>query len=327
MVFIYFLLLSIIVIYSGKKLSIYGDVIGDAKKLEKSWIGIVMLASITSLPELITSGSASFLGNPDMAVSNIFGSNMFNIFIIFILDYIILKKISFTNSIHPKNILTGLLSLGLTLIFIMGYVLGDITFFGFSIFSAIIMIGYIFSMKYIYIFERDLVEEISQEEEEFIPDMPYKKAKFGFIIMAGLVIISGVLLVKVASIISVTPIFGIKLGSSFVGVIFLALATSLPELTVSVQAVKLGSYDMAAGNLLGSNLFNIAIIFIADLFATQKRLMEEIQDFQIIAALFSILLLVVMMIGTISREKKKRGDSLLIGIIYIIGMYILYKMR
>jgi cation:H+ antiporter len=131
----------------------------------------------------------------------------------------------------------------------------------------------------------------------------------------------------VADRIANTPIFGISLGESFVGVILLALATSLPELTVSIQAIRMGSFNMAAGNILGSNIFNITIVFIADLLYRKGSIFQSLTEFHIISSVMSLVLLLVFMIGALFRKKKIKIDSWIIGVVYILAMYVLYLKR
>lgn len=322
-----FILLAFIIIKAGMSLGDYGDAIGDIKALDKSFIGLVMLASITSLPELITSTSTTLMGNPQMAISNVLGSNLFNIFIIFILDIFILKNISYSSKIHMKNIVTAFFSFIITLFFILGYAFPNFNYFSIHGISILIFLLYIISMKLIYIYDKDYHVSLIHLEEKKNPDITYKKAKQGFAISAIIVVSSGVALSYVADIISVTPIFGIELGKGFTGLFFLALATSLPELTVSIQSVRIGSYDMAAGNILGSNLFNLAIIFIIDLFYLKDDLYSTLGDLHLISAVISLIMLTIFIIGILFNKKKRPYDSYLIAFMYVISLYILYIKR
>lgn len=322
-----FIVLASIILEAGKKLSICGDKLGDIMGLEKSWIGVIMLASITSLPELITSTASTVIGNPEMAVSNIFGSNLFNIFIIFILDVFFIKN-SFSSSIGFKNYLSCFSSILLTMIFLLGFVFGGITLGGISFISIIILLVYFIIMNLIYKLEHGSdFEEICEVNPEDSIEMTEKQAKQGFAVSGFTVVVVGIALSQVADRIAATPIMGISLGESFVGVILLALATSLPELTVSIQAIRMRSYNMAAGNILGSNIFNIAIIFVADLFYRGGSLYEKLTDFHILSAVFSIIILLTLMVGMLFKSKKKKYDSWIIGGVYIIAMYILYIKR
>lgn len=330
-----FAILAGFIIVVGKKLSLYGDTIGDLMGIEKSWIGIVMLAAVTSLPEMVTSVSATLMGNPQMAVSNIFGSNLFNIFVVFIVDIFVLRSTSFSSKVSSKNFMAGFWSIILTLIFLLGFLFPTEGIMNISLFSLMILGIYFIAMKSIYVYEHQQNDEFSEKLEEEVKEfheieesgITLPQAKKGFMINALLVVVLGTGLSFIGDKIASTPFFGIQLGESFVGLILIALATSLPELTVSIEAIKLKSYDMAAGNLLGSNIFNIMIIFITDLFLRDKNIYQSLGGFHKMTAIFSILILLVFMMGTMFEKKKRRYDTYIIGLVYFVAMYILYIKR
>lgn len=335
MLILSFLFLAGIIVLAGIQLSKYGDAIGDIKGLEKTWLGIVMLASITSLPELITSSSSALLGAPEMALSNIFGSNIFNIFIVFILDIFIIKESCFAYEIKSSNILPAILSVFMTLIFILGSFFPSLSIFSWiSVFSIIISALYLLFMRILFLYEHndngsneDTLSSPNNNKASNNSNISYKKALIGFIVSAFVVVIAGVGTVFVANKIAITPIFGVLLGKSFVGLILLAVATSLPELTVSIQAVKMKSYDMAAGNILGSNIFNIAIISIADIFSFKNPIFKKIDDFHLISSVFSVIIIITFIIQILLKNKKNKIYSYIIGLTYVLSSFILYKIR
>jgi cation:H+ antiporter len=250
------------------------------------------------------------------------------VFIIFILDIFVLKEISYSSNVHIKNIVTAFFSFVITLAFILGYTFPAFYYLSFHGISVVILLLYILSMKLIADYEAKYQIEVHHSATEVEEnDMTFEEARKGFVVNSLIVIIVGVMLSYTADRISVTPIMGIELGKSFVGVILLAMATSLPELTVSIQAVRLGSYDMAAGNILGSNLFNLVIIFVTDLFYVKGNLYEKLSDFHLISAVLSLVILNVFIIGILFNKKKRPYDSYIIGVLYIVAMYILYIKR
>lgn len=121
------------------------------------------------------------------------------------------------------------------------------------------------------------------------------------------------------------------LGQTFVGNVFLAISTTLPELVVSISAVKMGSVDLAVGNLMGSNIFNILILGIDDIFLTQGPLLSFVKITHIIPALSAIAMLSIAIIGLTYRAEKKNmllsWDSALIIMIYIINIMLLYTFK
>jgi cation:H+ antiporter len=229
----------------------------------------------------------------------------------------------------------GFWAIILTLIFLLGFVFPTEGILNISLFVLIILGVYFIAMKCIYTYEHQfnpqLKEILEEEKKEFHEveegDITLPEAKRGFAINAFFVVLLGSALSFVGDKIAVTPIFGIELGQSFVGLILIALATSLPELTVTIEAIKLKSYDMAAGNLLGSNIFNITIVFVIDLFYRQGILYETLNSFHMLTAIFSVVILVVFLIGIMFKGKNRRYDTYIIGLVYFIAMYILYMKR
>ena len=121
------------------------------------------------------------------------------------------------------------------------------------------------------------------------------------------------------------------MGSTFVGTIFLAISTSLPEIAVSAFALKLGAIDMAIGNLFGTNVFNMVIIFIDDLFYLKGPILANVSQNHIVTALLAIILSSIAIVGLIFRfDKKAFGklswDALAIILGYLVSIYILFRL-
>jgi len=114
-----FLICTSVIVYSGTKLSKYGDIIAEKTGLGRTWIGVVLMASVTSLPEVVVSMTAVKMGAVDLAIGNIFGSNIFNIFILAIDDIFFMKGplLSFVN---PNHIISALSAITMTTIAIVG---------------------------------------------------------------------------------------------------------------------------------------------------------------------------------------------------------------
>ena len=119
------------------------------------------------------------------------------------------------------------------------------------------------------------------------------------------------------------------LGKSFVGTLFLAVSTSLPEIAVSIAAVRMGSIDLAVGNLLGSNLFNVFILAIDDVFYTKGNLLKDASDMHILSVFSTLIMTAVVIIGLTITSGGKRfrmaWDSFLIFLIYILNLVLLYR--
>ncbi|RKZ26949.1 sodium:calcium antiporter [bacterium] len=327
-----------IIVIAGSRLSQYGDKLADVSGLSSSWIGMILLATITSVPELASSITASVSDVPDIGVGNVFGSNMFNMFIIAILDFLqgpgpVLLSVSAT------QILPAALGILLTAIAAGGIFAA--THFAESnntsgniwgwIFSLLILASWIIGVYISY-----KTEQTSVSDEEFTkkPSKREKKStitKFG--ISSLIVIIMGIILIGFAkTLASRTFSLGslhITLGNSFVGTIIVALLTSLPELVVAISAYKIGAVNMAIANLLGSNTFNIVLIPIMEIVTGKKSILASVEPYHIITASFAIIMTTIAIMGVVYRSRKSffylGWDALSILGFYLLGTYLIFQ--
>ena len=120
-------------------------------------------------------------------------------------------------------------------------------------------------------------------------------------------------------------------GKTFVGALFLGIATSLPEATTSIYAVRRGSFGMAIGNILGSNMLNVVIVPICDIFMRGTNLLSAASMNNILPATVGILMTAIVIVGIIYRSKKsflRLGlDSIAIVITFVVGSYLLFCIR
>jgi cation:H+ antiporter len=120
------------------------------------------------------------------------------------------------------------------------------------------------------------------------------------------------------------------LGVGFIGATLIAITTSLPELVATISAVRLGAFDLAVGNLFGSNIFNMFALGLSDFFYTQGRFLDTIDSSFAIAGLLGLILTSLGLIGNLARVERRIGfleiDAFLILLGYVLGMYLLYTM-
>jgi cation:H+ antiporter len=121
------------------------------------------------------------------------------------------------------------------------------------------------------------------------------------------------------------------LGQTFVGNIFIALSTSLPEVVVCIAAMKMVSIDLAVGNLLGSNVFNIFILAIDDIFFTKGPILSFTNPHHIISALSAVAMTAIAVIGLTYRAERKRlflaWDAIGIIMVYMANIALLYHLK
>ncbi len=326
-----FIICTIAIVYSGIKLSKYGDIIAEKTGLGRAWIGLVLMASVTSLPELVTGiSSVTYAGVPNIAIGDVLGSCVFNMLIIALLDaqYRIMP---ISAKAHQGNVLSAafgilLLSMVALSIFLGKYVspLGWI-----GPYSLLFVAIYFVAMRLIYSYEKRQIAALMKEKAIKLryEDISKKTAFVNYSLNALIVIIAATFLPKIGEGIAETT----GLGQTFVGNIFIALSTSLPEVVVSIAAVKIDAIDLAIGNLFGSNIFNIFILAIDDIFFIKGPLLSFADSNHIISALSAITMTTIAVIGLTYRSVKKplflAWDSLVIIIVYIVNLMLLYMLK
>jgi cation:H+ antiporter len=346
-----FLIAAVIVIISGSRLTGLADRISDELQLAKGWVGALLLATVTSMPEVVASGTSVLVGTPDLAFGNIFGSCCFNLALITILNGVVGRGsiLSRAESVHTFSASYGVILLAMGLIALGGapmvkqwLPLGPLDeYLGMQVFEwsycGLIALTYLCGMRMLHRLGRDSgVESAGPKRERSHPKEAYVKVA----LWAVVIIISAIWMTKTGDVIAQYPfVIGGKervLGATFVGAFFLAIATSLPEVTTGIAAVRIGQLEMALGNIFGSNMFNVFVIPIAKCFTLvggSELLFFADDDAggertkNILAASLAMLLTGIVVVSLISRGRKQvfgmGADSVLIGIAYLLGMLLL----
>jgi len=324
-----FLLCAAVIFFSGTKLAHYGDEMAELTGMGKAWFGLIMMASVTSLPELFVGiSSASIIESADFAVGDVLGSCAFNLAILSLLD-VFSKKISLFSIASQSHVLAG--ALGIVLFSFVGFGLFlpyDFKLIDWIGISSVVFIGiYLVSIKLVYQYDKNHPTlGIPSKLEELQNKTSLKKVIFWYSINALIVIGAALLLPQFAEQISNQT----GLNKSFIGTVLLAASTSLPEVAVSVAAIRMGAIDMAVGNLLGSNLFNIFILAIGNFFYRKGHILVDASESNIISVFSIITMTAIAIIGLTYQSKNKAfflaWDTLLIVIMFIFNMVILYKL-
>lgn len=326
-----FILCTAAIVYAGAKLSRYGDVIAEKTGLGRTWIGVVLMSAVTSLPELVTGiGSVTYAGVPDIAVGDVLGSCVFNMLILAILDagY---KPMPISTKAQQGHVLSAgfgiLLLSSVALSLLLHHRIISLGWLG--MYSLFFMVVYFFAMRIVYQHEkRAMARFIAETTAGFqYAEISTRHAVLNYVFNAVIVIIAAMFLPKIGAGIATAT----GLGQSFVGTIFIAISTSLPEVVVSVAAVKIGAVDLAIGNLFGSNIFNIFILGIDDLFFVTGPILSYSSQNHGVPALCAIMMTAIAIIGLTYRAEKKRlliaWDSMMIVLLYLFNLVLLYRLR
>ena len=326
MLWIEFLISSAVIIFCGTQLTKYADQISDHLQLGKAWVGIVLLGLVTSLPEAITCiVSIVSLNANDLAVGNLLGSNNFNPLLIVLMD-IVYRRGSVTNAItsHRSHSISAVAAVILVLI-----VLGELYYYD-SIggtLQARIGGGNILIIALYFVFMKSLARAQTPVEAGLTnPVHNVGRVWLKLFLSAALVVVGAMVLANSADKIAEST----GLGRTFVGSIFLALVTSLPEMVVTISAMKLGSFDLAIGNIFGSNMTNMFILALCDLL-TPGPILSTVSSTHVITGGLSIAIVLVALVGINSNSKKTVFgigiDSIIMSVLFFGGTYVLYLIR
>ena len=323
-----FLALAIVIVIAGSNLSKYGDVIAEKTGMGRTWVGVVLMASVTSLPELITGiSSIAIFDLPNIAVGNVLGACMFNMLALALLD-VLSRATPITAKAHQGQVITagfGIILLGLVGISISaGRMLPEIGWIG--AYSLIFLLVYAIAIRIVFLFEKKRMAEYVHEmvEAARYERIPLKKAFLNYAWNAAMVIAAATYLPYLGDQIAEAT----GLGRTFVGSFFIALATTLPELVVSVAALRIDAADLVFGNLLGSNLFNLAILALDDVLYVKGPLLADVASAHLVTANAAMAMTGIAVVGLTYRVSKKyfffAWDSLAILAVYVIGVTLVY---
>lgn len=249
-------------------------------------IGILIVGFGTSAPEMVVSAIAAMEGNPGLALGNAIGSNIVNIALILGVTAVI-SPIVVNSNIVKKEI-----PLLLLIVFIIGYLLLD-NFLSFI--EGIILLGGFFALVVWSIISamRNKGDALESDMEDELIEHPMS-LKAGIIwLIIGLVLLIASSRLLVWGAVGVATEFGIS--DLIIGLTIVALGTSLPELAASIIAARKGEHDIAIGNVVGSNMFNIlAVIGIATVIAPMNNIpFEVLQRDWVVMLVLTIALLVM----------------------------------
>ena len=315
--------------YAGSELAHYGDVIAEKTGLSGSWVGLVLVATVTSLPELVTGITAVTVANaPNIAIGDALGSCVFNLLILVILD-LMHRDESIYRRAHRGHVLAA--GFGVILIGFVGFSLllgslgSGLALGHIGLYTPIIVLLYLLAVQTVFRYEREHLEEFVGQRERRHQDITLRQAAARYAAAAIAVVGAGVWL----------PFVGVELArqmgwsNTFVGTLFVAFATSVPELVVTIAAMRIGALDMAIGNLLGSNLFDVFVIAVDDLFFMAGPILSHVSPVHAISAMSALVMTGLAIVGLFFRPRKRLlrlagWVSLALFTVYLLNSYMLF---
>lgn len=327
-----FALLAMAIGGGGYYLSVFGDVIAQRTGLGGTWVGLALLATVTSLPELVTGVSAVTAAQaPDIAVGDALGSCIFNLLLIVILDLLHRSESVYTRASHGHILSAGfgIVLLGfVALNLLVSQVMLWPVIFHIGWYTPVIFTVYIAAVRAVFAYERRQLAVSTLPIASPERSMTLKAAVRGYLVAATVVVAAGSWMPFVGK--TIAELMGWH--QTLVGTLFVALATSLPELAVTISALRIGALDMAIADLLGSNLFDILILGIDDLVYLPGSLLRHVSALNTVTALSAMMMSGVAIVGLLYRDRSRLfrtvgWTSLVLVSVYLLNATVLYLAR
>lgn len=337
---------------AGGRLSRYADQISKRTGIGGAVIGMVLLGAVTSLPEIATSTTATLGGDAGLAVSNLLGGVAFQIVVLAVVDAFIGRDALTSTLPNPSTMVQAMICILLLALAASGTIVGDVSMLGVGAWSTGMLVAYGGSLFLVRAQERraawiphqkdeggkadrsgdgereqgreggtDPSQTKGEQRQESARGLAAKTLTAAIIILTA-----GFLLTRSAEAIA----GNIGLSTSLAGLTLLAVATSLPEVSTAISAVRLRRYDLAIGDVLGGNMFDIMLIFLVDALFQGPAVLNAVDPSASFAAVLAIVLTSIYLIGMVERRDRtvlKMGyDSLLVLAAYAGGIFLLFRM-
>jgi cation:H+ antiporter len=311
---------------AGYRLARYGDVIAEKTKLGGTWIGVILLATVTSLPELTTSVSSVTVANaPDIAVGDIMGSCVFNLLLVAVLDFLY-RKMPIYRKASQGHILSAGFSVILIGIAVFSLLSGDAAMLRLGhigLYSPAIIVLYVVAVRAIFVQEKRRAADLTIEVRYGHITLREAATRYA---TAGLIVVAAGIAMPFAA---VHLAQSMGWSQSFVGTLLVATATSLPEAASTIGALRIGAVDLAIGNLFGSNLFNILILAIDDIAYLNGPLLTQVSQTHAVSGVSAMIMTGAAVVGVRYRPATRvfrivGWVSLALVLTYVLNSLVLY---
>lgn len=261
MIYAAYVVAAVAVVLLSIKASEYVDLLDKKTKLSGAFIGGVMLSAVTSLPELFTSLSSTvFLDKPGLSMGNILGSDLFNVTALCVVILVGIKGFSGTSIARSHSLVNLSVCMVYAVLLLNKLGVLDVQLFHINIITLIIIVLYIWGVKNMSSDDSG-AESAEAEENGKGAELSVKSIVIRFIAVSICIVVFSILITYITDAISVK----LHLGAGLAGALFLGIATSLPELSSTIALFRIKNYNIAIGNIIGSNIFNFIIIALSDL--------------------------------------------------------------
>ena len=320
-----FAVTAVIIVVAGARLSRDGEAIADRTGLGQAWVGAILVASATSMPEIVVDIAAVRQGDTALAIGDLFGSSMANMLILGIAD-LMTRGARLMTQVAVKEGTVGVLAMTLTAVAAGGILAGEqFVLFGAGWAPITIAAAYILGVRLIHTNRGGGASAGNQHSSGRAAKRGIRRPAIGFGIAAVVILVAGPYLARSAG--DLAEKWGI--ASGFFGMVFLAVATSLPEVAVVTSAIKAGAYTLAVGNIFGCNCFNMVVLVILDFVDGGESLLANVEPGIVMGAVFAIILTGQALLDLLNRSEHRvwyiePGPGLMV-LTYAAGLFLTYR--
>ena len=314
MVILEYIVVASLVVFCSIKASKYIDLLDKTTKLSGAFLGGVLLSAVTSLPELFTSISAvSLLGKPSLCIGNILGSDLFNITMLSLATLFCIKhfskaRISKGNILVTVFVLLIYIALLLNMFNILNFEIATV-----NIVSIAVVLLYAFGVRYL------ASDNSGSNKEDEEVKLSTKQIVVRFTLSSVAIVILSILMTYITDDLATKY----NIGAGLAGAIFLGVATSLPEVSSTIALIRMRNFNIAVGNIVGSNLFNFLILCVADILCFSQSVYDY-SDAKVVGLLeFGLFATVAALPMLYSRKKWVKATTA----IAAVACYIAFLLR
>ena len=329
-----FITSAVIIVFAGTALTKKADQLADKTGLGEALVGAIFLGAVTSIAGIITSIVAAYSNHPQLAISNAIGGIAAQTIFLCVAD-VTYRKINLEHAAASlANLMQGVLLIGLLSLVMAGVVSTEFTLFNIHPISYMIVLAYIFGARLISV-SKDQPQWNPKKTSSTVEDDPestdtkqiqLKPLILKFVALSVLVGGSGYAI----AVSGIAIADSTSLSEGLVGSIFTAVATSLPELIVTLAAVRQKALTLAIGNIIGGNSFDVLFIAFADIAFQEGSILHHITHEQTYLVCLTMIMVSILIMGLLHRQRKGIAnigwESLMIILVYVLGNGLLYYM-
>jgi cation:H+ antiporter len=323
-----FVLAAAVVAWAGTRVAHAGDELAERAGLSRLFVGTLLVAMATSLPEVVTDVAAAVGDAPDLAVGDLYGSSMANMAILAVIDLVRRRQVWPAAQIGHARVAS--IAIALTALATLGTLApSGLSVAWISVDTLVIGVAYLAAVAW---WRRSPVGRsegtglLPQPTGWSGPDEPaVRPVVVRFVAAAAMILLAGPVLARAGEELAAAT----GIGLTFIGSALVATTTSLPELVASIAAVRIGAHDLAVGNLFGSNAFNMFALLVVDVAYTDGPVLAVVDPAQVVAGIGAILLMALavsaIVHGTGTHVRRLEPDSLLLLAVYAAALALVWR--